>query len=376
MLLILLAACLPLVIGGCGSDGGVTPPPSGSNPPEVTIVSAPPDLLQPGEAADFIWRGSDPDGDLARYYAGLNGAFQFHEADDTTASFTGLIPNTFYTFRVFAVDAANQHSDTVEAEFSIDTAPPPEIDLVIDGLPVTDSDGDDYWSEYAVLWSPRVNTPYPVDMYLWVSLRPTFNLAGAIIADSSDLVTRQPNASDTLIFTLPSVEKDFYSAELELRDANDSVLVHLPYDSIDALSGFGLEPIEGTSVWVDSAWTANRVDALPAGSPDGVYESLEVWWDADAWPDAARIKMVVYKRNAAEEEYYAGESFPYEVSGINPGSGQENVVIEAQPQEGLDTWDFRLVVLDENNNLLDEVPYGRFAGLNDIPMGIPTGLQR
>jgi len=352
-----------ILIFGCGGGGdGGTPPVA--HPPTVQITQHPPATINPDDDASFVWQGADQDGDLAGYFINLDGAFQ---ATATTAiTYSNLTPGTNYVFYVFAVDSGGLHSDTASWAFAV-AEPPSEITLGLAGIGITDDDGDAFWTEYQVRWCPQFATGATISLRLIYALQTTYGSNPEII-DSSELISRAPSATDTLNFLLPPQTKNYYDLRAELHDADGAVLVDIPYDSIVSLTQIGLEDLDGFHAWFDDAWTANAVDTLP---PSGYYESIDLWWDVDAYPDAGRVKVVVYERNSAGDERNFFETQLYDVAGF----GSNDVFgISIAAGTTVDVFDYRLRLLDQFNTLLDEITYGEDPDLMDIPLGITTGF--
>jgi hypothetical protein len=117
-LLLIVAA---LIVMGCSknSTNPPLPPPPDTHAPVVSLSTAPEDTILYHESAIFSWSGSDPDGNLSHYMVGLNGNF-VNLAGNTTATFNAeLQPLTGYTFKVFAVDLTDLHSDTISYTFFV-----------------------------------------------------------------------------------------------------------------------------------------------------------------------------------------------------------------------------------------------------------------
>lgn len=350
-----------VLISGCGG-GGTTPPVA--HAPTVEIIQHPPAAISPSDHAAFVWQGADQDGDLAGYFIKLDGAFQ--ATGETTITYTNLSPGSAYTFEVFAVDSTGLHSDTASWSFQV-SALSPELTLAIFGQGVTDADADGFWTQFNVKWSPQVSTGSALDVRLLVGIKPTYG-SGSEILDSTALVTRNPGDDDTLTYTLPPMTKNYYDIRAELHGANGSVLLAIPYDSITSLTEIGLEDLDGFHAWFDDAWTANAVDTIP---PIGYCESIEIWWDVDAYPDDGRVKVVVYERNSLNVESNFFESQLYEVSGFG---GDDAFGLQITAGTTLGIYDYRLKLLDQFNNLLDEITYGEDPDLMDIPLGQTGGL--
>jgi hypothetical protein len=433
---------------GCSGGGSSSPPPGpDNNPPVVNLVSTPPDTIFPNQNAIFSWSGSDPDGDLAQYFTGLNG--NFTATTNQTVTYSSLTQQSSYTFKVFAVDSTDLHSDTASYTFYVrepkptvalvSTTPPyihtsvsaeftwsgtapgssiagyyaglngdldwttntsatysglaaqadyrfqvvaqnangatsdtasfvfdvvtEEVILFAFGQGLTDTDGDGFWSDYAVRWSPVVTVQQQRSVRLVTTISPTFG-TGSVIIDSTAVETRNFGQTDTLTYTLPALPKDLYDIETELHDNGGQLIVAGP-----SLSQISLENIEGFYASFNNAWTADAVDSLPVGAPDGYYESIDVWWSVSAYPDAGSVKVVVYERNETSGlERWFHESQLMQVNGFGTAVEWGVEVIA-----GTDTshFSYRLRLLDQNNNLLDEMNYGEAPALLNIPIGLP-----
>jgi|GEM_PF-3082239 len=357
---------MAIAIFGCssgGGDDGVTPPIA--HPPTVEITQGPPATINPDDDANFVWQGDDEDGDLAGYFIKLDGSFQTTSA--TAITYSNLTPGTNYVFYVFAVDSGGLHSDTASWAFAV-AEPPSEITLGLAGIGVTDEDGDAFWTEYQIRWCPQFSTGATTSLRLVYVLQTTFG-SNPEIMDSTNLFSRDPGATDTLDFLIPPQTKNYYDIRAELHDADGAILVDIPYDSIASLTEIGLEDLDGFHAWFDDAWTDNAVDTLP---PSGYYESIDLWWDVDAYPDAGRVKVVVYERNSAGEESNFFESQLYDVAGF---SSNDVFGLGITAGTTIDAYDYRLKLLDQQNTLLDEINYGDDPDLMDIPLGIGTGFQ-
>jgi hypothetical protein len=365
------AITLTLILGliyGCssGGDGGNGGTPPVNNPPEVEIISGPPDSIFFNETADFTWSGSDPDGNLSGFYAGLDGNYAFTTA--TSASYSGFDLGSIYIFRVYAQDDEGVRSDTVAQSFAVRDYQP-TLEFLAYGEGVVDDDGDGFWTQFTVRWSPQVLAGGAVELRLIVGLQPTYGSDPEIL-DSTNLVQRAPGDEDTLSYNLPPLTKNYYNIRAELHDAAGASLIAIPYDSITSLTSVGLEDLDGFHAWFDDAWTANAVDTL---DPAGYYEFIDIWWDVDAYPDAGPVKVVVYERDEAGVESNFFESQVYNVEGFG-GDDAFGLRIEAGTTVGL--YDYRLKLLDQQNNLLDEINYGEDPDLMDIPLGVAGGFRQ
>ena len=349
---------------GCSSsdDNGIAPPTN--LPPDIAWVSHPGSVIAIGEPAFFSWQGTDADGNLDGYFISFDGVFTATNRTDTT--FTDLDPASSHVFKVFATDAAGSHSDTLVWSFSVEDIPP-EVSLIAFSQGILDADMDGFWSQCAVKWSPQITTGSGIDLRLIVARRLTYG-SEAELLDSTDLVSRSPGQTDTLTYLLPAVTKNYYDIRLELHDENSELLVEIPYDSITSLKRVGLEDVDGAFTWFDEAWTAGAVDILPISQPDGYYESIDLWCDVDAYSDAVRVKVILYERNSAGEERYLSESYVYEVQGLED---EDAVGFHIEAGTTFDVYDYRLVLRDEANNLLDVWEYGVDPDLMDIPLGNP-----
>ncbi len=350
---------------GCsssGGDGGGTNPPQ-NQPPTVEITSTTPDSIYYNETIEFTWQGDDPEGELDGYYAGLDGDFQY--TDQTSAEYSGFGMGEAHVFSVYAVDAEGLTSDTASVAFAVyPTAPPVTLDVYGEG--VEDADNDGFWSSFTVYWQPVVPTGSPVDLYLRVSLRPSYG--GGEFSDSTDVITRQAGEDDTLSFVLPATAKNLYDIRVELKEASGTLLQEMDYGSVSSLTQVGLEPYDGFFAWFDDAWTANAVDE----DEDGYYESVELWWDADAEPDAGWVKVVVYERDSSGSQRQIWEHYAYEVEGLGDDDAA-GILITAGTT--FDTYDYRLDLLTQDDQLLDRLDYGEDADLTDIPLGASGGVN-
>lgn len=360
-----------LVIGfaflsGCSKSGGNsgTNPPQ-NQPPTVQITSNTPDSIYYNETIEFTWQGDDPEGELDGYYAGLDGNFQY--TDQTSAEYSGFSLGETHNFFVYAEDSQGATSDTAEVTFAIYPYSPP-ISLDAEGEGVTDDDNDGYWTQFDIRWYPDVPTGSPVDLYLKISLQPSYG-GGTVFMDSSDVVSRAPGATDTLTFTLPAIPKNIYDIRLELYDLSGTLLQAIDYGVISSLTQVGLEPYDGFFAWFDDAWTDDAVDT----NQDGYYESIELWWDADANPDAGWVKVVVYERNSSGDERQIWEHYPYEIEGLGDEDAN-GITITAGTT--FDTYDYRLELLSTDNEVLDLLNYGDDPDLMDIPLGNSGGLHQ
>lgn len=337
-------------------------------PPDVNILSGPPDSIFASDLATFTWQGTDPDGNLAGYYAGLDDNLNW--TTDTTASFSRFNPGSSYLFKVVAKDSSEAYSDTAKWDFAIYSASV-EVDLDVYGEGLIDSDGDGFWSQFNVLWQPVLTSGASVDLRLIIGIIPV--LGGAEVLDSTDLVTRNVGQDDTLSFTLPLMTKDTYNIRVELHGADGTILQYIPYNSIPSLTGVKLEDVEGFFAWFDDAWTANGVDELPAGNPDGFFESIELWWDADAHPDAVLVKVVVRERNAAGIVTNVWPFYTYEIEGLGNQDAQSFIITAGST---LDVYDYRLELLDTEDNLLDALDYGEDPDITGIKLGSPGSFNQ
>lgn len=356
---------------GDGDNGTGPPPPPENHAPDITIASGPADSINASDAADFTWRGTDQDGNLAGYYAGLDGNFIW--TTDTTASYSNFNAGESHLFRVVAEDSADALSDTAEWAFGI-YALLPDVILTAYGEGITDEDADGFWIQFNVRLIPQVMTGSALNLRLIIGLQPTYG--GSEIIDSTDLVTRSPGQDDTLTYTLPTVTKNYYDVRLELHGADGSMLVDIPYDSIGSLTQIGLEDLDGFFAWFDDAWTANAVDTLPGGNPDGYYESIDLWWDVDAYPDAGFVKVVVYERSSVEDSlvtdhYFYGTTL-HEIEGFG---GEDAFGIKITAGLTFDEYDYRLELRDQEDMLIDVIDYGDDPDLMDIPLGRPGSLH-
>jgi hypothetical protein len=358
-----------LTIFGCssGDNNGVTPP--ANHPPDISWVSHPGSVIAIGDPAYFSWQATDEDGNFEGYFLSFDGAFNATSRTDST--FSELDPGSSHVFKIFAADAAGLHSDTLVWSFSVEDLPP-EVSLVAFGQGMLDADQDGFWSQFAVEWSPQITTGSGADLRLLVGRRPTYGV-GVELLDSTDLVSRDPGQTDTLTYLLPAVTKNYYDIRLELHDDSGEILVEVPYNSIAGLTRVGLEDVDGAFTWFDDAWTANAVDLLPVSQPDGYYESIDLWCDVDAYSDAVRVKVILYERNSAGEERYLSESYIFEVQGLGDDDAVGFHVIAGTT---FDVYDYRFVLRDESNNLLDVWDYGIDPDLLDIPLGNPSGVSR
>ncbi|MCX6640169.1 MAG: hypothetical protein NTW14_06760 [bacterium] len=364
----ILSIALLGAILGCskgGGDGGTNPPQS--HAPTIAIQSGPADTIAVTDTAVFVWHGADQDGNLAGYYAGLDGNYSW--TLDTTATYTNFTAGTSYTFRVFAKDSNNAFSDTASWAFVIRQLVT-NVTLHALGIGITDADGDGFWTQFNVKWSPVINTPNAEDLRLFVGVKPTYG-SWPEWTDSTTLINRNPGQVDSLTYSLPLFAKSYYNIRLEVHDAEGVVLAEIPYSPQGSLAKVGLEDIDGFFAWFDDAWTANGIDSLPQGNPDGYYESIELWWNVDAYPDAGRVKVVVYERNSANEERYLTQSFLYDVDGFGNSDAMGTLI-----HAGItfDHYDYRLELLDQDNNFLGELDYGADPDLMEIPLGSPVSL--
>ncbi len=363
--LVLSFFVLILICCSSSNKNGVSPPVN--HPPKISWVSHPGSVIAIGDSAFFSWQATDEDENLDGYFISFNGGFSATDSTDTT--YSNLNPGSSHIFRVFAADAGGLHSDTLVWSFSVEDIPP-ELSLIAFGLGIMDADLDGFWSQFAVKWSPQITAGSGTDLRLVVGRRPTYG-SGEELLDSTDLVSRNPGQTDTLTYILPAVTKNYYDIRLELHDDSGETLVEIPYDSIASLKRVGLEDVDGAFTWFDDAWTANEVDLLPVSQPDGYYESIDFWCDVDAYSDAVRVKVILYERNSAGEERYLSESYVFEVQGL----GDDDAVgfhVVAGTTYG--EYDYRFVLRDESNNLLDVWDYGVDPDLLDIPLGNPGSV--
>lgn len=370
--------CLSLIFGliliaGCSGGGDKSPVQPVDHAPTVIITSGPYNgaTINPTDNVTYVWQGSDEDGNLKCYYAGLDGNLDSTVA--TTMTFSGLTPGSSHTFSVYAVDMTSLHSTTAARGFNV-AQMPADLTLPIGGQGLVDADNDLFWTQYRVNWSPRVAlSGQSIALRLVVGIRPQFG--GVETLDSSELVNRSPGEDDTLYLSLPTFTKNYYNIRAELHGANGATLINIPYDSIASLTGQGLEDIDGYIAWVASADTANGIDTV---APLGYFESIDLRVDVDTYGDPANIKLVLYERSSAEEQSGLEHSMSPIVYGFNiQGSGPEDAMgwtihAESAPDE----YDYRVEVRDQNTNqLLTEVNYGNPA-LTNIPLGIITTAQQ
>lgn len=364
-----IVATLALFLGcGGGEKGAPVQPPPANHPPEVTIVSGPADSIQASDAATFAWQGSDQDGNLAGYLAGLDGNLVW--TTETTATYSGgFTPGSSHLFQVAAQDSDDARSDTADWAFAIYTIPP-ELILNAYGEGINDDDGDGFWSQFLVRWSPQITTGSSVDIRLLVGIQPTYG-GGAEVTDSSEVITRNPGENDSLDFEIPILAKSYYDIRLELHGADGSSLLEIPYDSISSLTQVGLEELEGFNAWFDDAWIANEIDTLP---PTGYYESIDLWWDVDALPDDGWVRVTVYERNSAGEERWLWQSDPTEISGQ---SNLDAFGIHITAGSTFGEYDYRLILLTHPEGMqIDEINYGEDDDLMDIPLGQSGGSHQ
>jgi len=141
-------------------------------------------------------------------------------------------------------------------------------------------------------------------------------------------------------------------------------LQEVDYGTVSSLTQIGLEPYDGFFAWFDDAWTDNGVDE----NQDNYFESIELWWDADADPDAGWVKVVVYERDSSGSERQIWEHYAYEIEGLGSDDAA-GILITAGTT--FDTYDYRLDLLTPDNELLDRLDYGEDPDLMDIPLGDP-----
>ncbi len=362
-------ACITIIITamlfiGCSSDGGGGTNPPVNQPPTVTITSSTPDSIYFNDSIEFTWQGDDSDGSIDKYFAGLDGVLI--ETTQTSAQYSGFNMGEDHTFSVYAVDNDGAESSEETVDFAVYPYAP-EIQLLAYGEGVTDDDNDGYWTEFNVRWAPDVPTGSAVDLRLVVMIRPSYG-SSAEIADSSDLITRNPGDEDTLTFTLPIISKDMYDLKVELHNVSGDNLQTIDYEAETSLTQIGLEQFDGFNAWFDDAWTDNAVDV----NGDDYYESIEVWWDADASLDRGSVKVNIYERDSTGAERYLNEYWLYEVEGTGDQDAKSFNIIAGIT---FDDYDYRLVLLDEDDNLLDELDYGEDPDLMDIPLGNSGSLH-
>ncbi len=329
-------ACITIIITamlfiGCSSDGGGGTNPPVNQPPTVTITSSTPDSIYFNDSIEFTWQGDDSDGSIDKYFAGLDGVLI--ETTQTSAQYSGFNMGEDHTFSVYAVDNDGAESSEETVDFAVYPYAP-EIQLLAYGEGVTDDDNDGYWTEFNVRWAPDVPTGSAVDLRLVVMIRPSYG-SSAEIADSSDLITRNPGDEDTLTFTLPIISKDLYDLKVELHNVSGDNLQTIDYEA-------------------------------------DYYESIEVWWDADASLDRGSVKVNIYERDSTGAERYLNEYWLYEVEGTGDQDAKSFNIIAGIT---FDDYDYRLVLLDEDDNLLDELDYGEDPDLMDIPLGNSGSLH-
>lgn len=336
---------------------GIRPYPPVNFPPEVNLVSGPEDSIFANQNAVFIWEGIDPDDNIIGYHIALNDNWEF--ITNTTVAYANFTPGESHLFQVAAEDAAGEFSDTSEWTFNIVTA---EIVFTVFGQGTNDSDGDQYWTGFDVRWCPQITIWDSYDLRLFVWVQST--LGGLEWSDSSDVEQRNPGDSDTLAFSLPIFTQGTYNIRVQLRQTNGTTLFDYSYGSIPSLTNVMLEELEGFVAWFEDVWTANYVDLLP---PFGYYESFDLWWNVDSYPDAGIVRVVVYERNTAGIEYFLNQYDPYWVNGINnqDPKGFQIIAGVATP----DSFDYRLELWDNFNHLLDEITYGEIEELMNIPLG-------
>ncbi|TKJ41816.1 hypothetical protein CEE37_04405 [candidate division LCP-89 bacterium B3_LCP] len=325
--------------------------------PTVTIISAPADSIFSNEDAVFIWQGSDPNDDIAGYHTGLDGTWDF--ITDTTAAYSSFSQGTSHLFQLVAEDDLGFTSDTADWSFDIVTA---DVITYANGEGVNDADGDGFWTEFAVNWSPRVTNSQQYDIRLIINVQPSYG--GVEWTDSTALITRNPGDDDTLTYTLPTFTKDLYDISLSLHGSDGLPIYDIPYGSIMSLTQVGLEQLEGFFAWFDDAWTANEIDTL---DPVGYYESFDLWFDVDAVPDRGEVIVTIYERNTSGVELYLDQSYPFEVEGLTnqDAVGFQITAVVAVP----DSFDYRLELLSyPEHDLLDQIDYGDDPDLMDIPL--------
>jgi hypothetical protein len=366
---ILCLTLVALMVGcGGGGDGGTNPAPV-NHAPTITLLTHPADTIGVGDTASFTWLGQDVDGNLKGYYAGLDGIYSWTTSTDT--SYTGLAVGTSHVFKVFAKDSANTFSDTSAWAFHVYNAIA-DVQLYGAGIGITDADQDGFYRVFHVKWAPINNTQSAISMRLVVAVKPTYG-AMVEVKDSTALINRIPGATDSLTYELNPFTKNYYDISLEVHGEDGSLLASIPYGAVPSLTSRGLEDVEGFHAWFEDAWTANAVDTLPQGNPDGFYESIDLWWNVDAYPDAGNVKIVVYERNSAGDERYLTQSILYEVSGFGINDAVGTHIIAGTT---FDQYDYRLALLDQGNVQIGEIAYGDDPDLMDIPLGNSSGLNQ
>jgi len=338
------------------------PNPPDNLPPEITLISGVADTIFYNEPAQFIWSVEDYDNNLLGSYMGLDGDYTF--TTDTVANFSDFQMGSSHVFNVYAEDEKEARSETLSVAFEVYDYEP-LIFVAAAGEGVTDTDQDGYWSEFNIRWMPFLPETGQ-DVQLRLSLMPTFG-SGSEVVFTSDIVSRPGWSRDTLDFVLPTITKNLYDIKVELLDASSNVLDMIDYGTLGSLTQVGLEEFDGFFAWFDDAWTDNAVDE----DLDDYFESIEIWWDVDANPDAGMVKVVVYERNSANEERQIYESYTFEVDGLG-NEDASGVLITAGTT--FDDYDYRLVLLDQQNNIIDELNYGEDPDLMDIQLGNSGGF--
>jgi hypothetical protein len=364
-----LILVLSLIIGcSSGGDGPSNPAPDNQSP-TIILVSHPGAAIQVGDPAVFLWRGQDAENELSAYYVDAM-AGSFTATSDTTATYTSIPEGTNYTFRVFATDADGAHSDTVAWTFSVISNP--LVVMGIAGQGLVDDDGDGFWTQFRLNWSPVVDlNSATTAMRLLVGVQ--LQNGGPETLDSSDLVNRSPGEDDTLYFTLPNTfTKNIYRMRAELHDASSQNLITpIPYGAISSMNNVHLEDIDGTIVWIADADTSNGVDAL---APFGHYESIEIWVNADAYGDEADVRLVLYERTSMEETLGQEHIMSQDLYGQIEGIGTEDMLgWHLTALSAPDVYDYRIELRDHfTNELLDQMNYGENPQLMNVPLGIST----
>jgi hypothetical protein len=371
--LYLLLILVSLIAMGCGGGGnGSTNPPPVDHPPTVTITSGPANnsTINPGDNAVYTWQGTDEDGNLKCYYAGLDGSLDSTVA--TTMTFNGFTPGSSHTFSVYAVDLTALHSTTQNRAFNVAQLPQPVV-MGIAGQGLVDADNDLMWTQYRINWSPVVDlNGQTLGLRLLVGVRPS--AGGPETLDSTELINRSPGEDDTLYFNLPTFTRNYYDMRAELHKADGTTLINIPYDSITSLRDQGLEDIDGFIAWIQTVDTSNSVDTL---TPFGFLESLDIWVDVDEYGDPADIRLVLFERTSAEElagqEHVMSPDLFRIIQGVGP---QDQIGWHLTALSAPDVYDYRLELHDHfTNQLLAQVNYGN-PTLTNIPLGINIAGQR
>lgn len=336
----------------------------GNRAPSVDIVSGPADSVLSFDTVEFSWQGTDPDGNLEGYHAGLDGELSW--TIDTTLTYDGGLPqSTALTFQVVAQDSDGALSDTAEWIFATFTI------LTASGAGINDDDGDGFWSEYGIIWTPINRSSSTLDVRLIAAVTPTYGTGTEWVDSTASLINLNPEESVTDTFLLSGFNKDLYDVRLELHGSDGSLLADLPYGSVTSLTQVGLEPLEGFFAWFDDAWTVNAVDTL---DPVGYYESIDLWFDVDATLSPDQVKVNIFERNSSNVEIFLAQSTPFEVEGLGDEDalGWRITAVVTTP----DVFDYRLVLLSHpEGDFLHEFDYGDDPDLMDIPLCAGTGAD-